>query len=351
VLFAVKAFPCAPVLAILAQEGLGFDVASAGELALALAAGGDPEQMVLHGNAKTDADIGAAIDAGVGRIAIDSSDDLDRLLRLAPERGQRVLVRVNPAVATGAHASVDTGGADAKFGVPLAQVPSLLARVEQAPRLRLDGLHVHVGSQLLTLDGIVEAARVLGSLGAFDVYDLGGGLAIPYEPGELTPTVEAYADTLVTALRTHLPPDARLLVEPGRAITGPTCVTLYTVVTVKEGARTHVAVDGGMGDNLEPALYGTRFAPLIDGRCDEYRTCDLVGRHCESGDVLARDVPLAGPRIGDLVVMPCTGAYCYALLNNYNGARRPPVVLCADGSARAVVRRERLEDLRARDLV
>jgi diaminopimelate decarboxylase len=152
-------------------------------------------------------------------------------------------------------------------------------------------------------------------------------------------------------LREHLDPDARLIVEPGRSMVGRSGVTLYSVVTVKRGARTHVAVDGGMGDNLEPMLYGTRFAPAILDRERPPETCDLVGHHCESGDVLARDVALATPRVGDVVVMPATGAYCYSMVNNYNGARRPPVILVRDGEARLAVRRETFEDLMARDVL
>jgi len=346
--FASKAFPCAPVTRILAEEGLGCDVASAGELAIALAAGFDPGRILLHGNAKSDEDLAEALAAGVGLIVIDGLDDVERLRRLAPER-QRVLVRVNPSVAARTHAAVATGGAEAKFGVPLADAPALLERVAGVPGLELEGLHVHIGSQLLDLDGFERAARAIAGLGRFGVYDLGGGLGIAYRPGEHAPSVHDYADTTVRAVREHLDPDARLIVEPGRSLVGRSCVTLYSVVTVKRGPRTHVAVDGGMADNLEPMLYGTRFAPAILDSDRPLEACDLVGHHCESGDVLAAGVALPTPQIDDLVVMPVTGAYCYSLLNNYNGARRPPVVLCRNGAARLAVRRESFSDLLARD--
>jgi diaminopimelate decarboxylase len=183
------------------------------------------------------------------------------------------------------------------------------------------------------------------------VYDLGGGLGISYRPDEHAPSVSDYAEATVRALHEHLDPAARLIVEPGRSMVGRSGVTLYSVITVKRAALTHVAVNGGMGDNLEPMMYGTRFAPAILDRDRAPETCDLVGHHCESGDVLASGVALATPEVGDLLVMPATGAYCYSLMNNYNGARRPPVVLVRDGEARLAVRRETMSDLLARNVL
>jgi diaminopimelate decarboxylase len=348
--FASKALPCAPVMRILAEEGLGCDVASAGELAIALAAGFDPEHLLLHGNAKSDRDIGDALAAGVGVIVIDGPDDVDRLERLAPER-QRVLLRVNPAVPGATHAAMDTGSPEAKFGVALDAAPPLLERIAAVPGLEPEGLHVHIGSQLLDLDGFARAAEAIARLGRFGVYDLGGGLGIAYRPQDDAPSVADYAEATVTALRTHLNPDAKLIVEPGRSVVGRSMVTLYSVVTVKRGVVTHVAVDGGMGDNLEPMLYGQRFAPFVLDADRPDETCELVGHHCESGDVLERGVELAIPRVGDHVVVPVTGAYCYSLSNNYNGARRPPVVICRDGDARLAVRRETMDDLLARSML
>jgi diaminopimelate decarboxylase len=347
--FASKALPCAPVTRILAEEGLGCDVASAGELAIALAAGFDAQHTLLHGNAKTDRDLAEAVSAGVGLIVIDNADDVDRLERLAPAH-QRVLVRVNPAVHGETHAAMDTGSPESKFGVPLADAPALLDRVDRTPGLVLLGLHVHIGSQLLDLAGFEAAARAIASLGDFGVYDLGGGLGIAYRPGEQAPSIADYAEATVRALE-HLDPEARLIVEPGRSVVGRSGVTLYSVVTVKRGARTHVAVDGGMGDNLEHVLYGLQFAPRILDRERPPQVCDLVGHHCESGDVLAEQVELATPQVGDVVLVPVTGAYCYSLQNNYNGMRRPPVVLCHEGVARLAVRRERIEELMARDVL
>jgi diaminopimelate decarboxylase len=347
--FASKALPCAPLTRILAEEGLGCDVASAGELRIALAAGFDPEHILLHGNAKSDRDVGDALAAGVGMIVIDGPDDVERIERLATRR-QPVLLRVNPAVAGVTHAAMDTGSAEAKFGVALDAAPALLDRMAASDRCELLGLHVHIGSQLLDLDGFGRAAEAIAALGRFPVYDLGGGLGIAYTPDEQAPSIADYAQATVDALHTHLDPEARLIVEPGRSVVGRSMVTLYEVVTVKRGARTHVAVDGGMGDNLEPMLYGQRFAPAIVDSDRAPESCELVGHHCESGDVLVPGTELAGPEVGDLVVIPCTGAYCYSLQNNYNGARRPPVVVCRDGEARLAVRRETMDDLLARDV-
>jgi diaminopimelate decarboxylase len=347
--FASKALPCAPVTRILAEEGLGCDVASAGELAIALAAGFDAAEIVLHGNAKSDEDIAAALDAGVGLIVIDGSDDIDRLARLGASE-QPVLVRINPSVHGRTHAAMDTGSPEAKFGVALDDAPAVLARIAAVPGLELRGLHVHIGSQLLDLDGFARAAEAIAALGRFPVYDLGGGLGIAYRPQDSAPSVDEYAEATVAALTQKLDPDADLIVEPGRSIVGRSLVTLYSVVTVKRGHVTHVAVDGGMGDNLEPMLYGQQFAPAIVDRERPPETCDLVGHHCESGDILGRGMPLATPAVGDLLVVPVTGAYCFSLQNNYNGALRPPVVICHDGDARLAVRRERIGDLLARDV-
>jgi diaminopimelate decarboxylase len=347
--FASKALPCAPVTRILAEEGLGCDVASAGELAIALAAGFDPAHILLHGNAKSDLDIGDALAAGVGLIVIDGADDVDRLERLAAHT-QRVLLRVNPAVPGETHAAMDTGSPEAKFGVSLAQAPALIERIRSVPQLELVGLHVHIGSQLLDLDGFGKAAEALAALGRFPVYDLGGGLGIAYRPEEKAPSIADYAEATVNALHEHLDPQAQLIVEPGRSVVGRSIVTLYEVITVKRGRRTHVAVNGGMGDNLEPMLYGQRFAPFVLDAERPAQTCELVGHHCESGDVLDRNTSLAAPQVGDHIVVPVTGAYCYSLANNYNGARRPPVILCRHGEAEQAVRRETFDDLLARDV-
>jgi len=349
VCFAAKAYPSAPVIRILAQEGLGCDVVGAGELRIALAAGMDPAAIVMHGNAKTDADIQAALDARIGLIAVDGFDDIDRIERLARDP-VRVLLRVSPGIEAKTHAAMATGSATSKFGVPAGQVPAALARMRAVPAIELAGLHAHIGSQILDLGQFEAAAAALAGLGRFDVYDLGGGLGVRYQPGDDEPGIGGYAERLVAAAHRHLGTGAELIVEPGRSLTAPAGLTLYRVVTVKRAGRVHVAVDGGMGDSLEHSLYGQRFAPLVVGRWGEPAvTADLVGRHCESGDVITPGVPLASPRVGDLIAVPVTGAYCFTMANNYNAALRPPVILCRDGTARLAVRRETHADLVARD--
>ncbi len=337
------------------EEGLGVDVAGGGELVTALAAGADPARLVVHGNAKTDEELAMAVEAGAGTIVVDNLDDIDRLEKLvADEQGEQgVLIRVIPDVEADTHEAMATGHAGSKFGLSLPDAVRAAARLRASDRLRLDGVHVHVGSQLLDTAPFaraVEAVASLGELGEHAVYDLGGGLGVRYTVADSAPTVDAYVRTLTDAARAHLPADARLIIEPGRSLVAESALTLYRVVTVKPGRpRPFVAVDGGMGDNLEPMLYGQRFEATVTSRVGGGEPHDLVGRHCESGDTLVRDVPLRAPAVGDLIAVPVTGAYCYSLANNYNGALRPPVVFCRDGEARAVVRRETYEDLLRRD--
>jgi len=353
VCFATKACPSPSVISVLADEGLGCDVVGGGELRIALAAGVAPANIVMHGNAKTDDDIQAALDARIGYIAVDGFDDIDRIARLARGGGTRstpVLLRVNPAIDSPTHAALATGGAGAKFGVPLAQVPEAIARMRAVPAIDLRGLHVHLGSQIMELEQFEEAVAMLARLERFGVYNFGGGLGVRYVPGDDAPSVDRYVGLLVAAAHRHLGEDIEILIEPGRSVVATAGVTLYRVVTVKRSERVHVAVDGGMGDNLEPSLYGQRFAPLVVGRWEgDSVLADLVGRHCESGDVITPDVWLSGPQVGDLVVVPVTGAYCFTMSNNYNAALRPPVILCSGGQARIAVRRETWADLFARE--
>ncbi|MEY9956652.1 diaminopimelate decarboxylase [Streptacidiphilus sp. MAP5-52] len=349
VAFASKAFPSTAICRIAAEEGLSIDVAGGGELAAALAAQADPARIVLHGNAKTDEEIEMAVRAGVGTVVIDNFDDIDRLERIVTDE-QGVLVRVIPGVHPGTHEAVATGQDDSKFGLPLAQARTAIARLRGSDRLRLDGVHMHVGSQVLHTDPFARAVEAIAALGEFAVYDLGGGLGVRYTYKEQPPTLDEYLDTLTDAARRHLPADAKLLIEPGRSLVATSALSLYRVVTVKRGMKTFVAVDGGMADNLEPMVYGQRFEATITDRVGGGELCDLVGRHCESGDRLIAGVALRDPRPGDLVAVPVTGAYSYSVSSNYNGARRPPVVLCRDGQARVAVRRETYDDLLRRDV-
>lgn len=352
VLFASKAFPCTAVYRLLAQEGLACDVASGGELALALAGGFDPARIYLHGNAKSEDELREALAAGVGHVVLDSTDDIRRLERVAAARGstQEVLLRVTPDIAGDTHAAISTGQADSKFGFSMAQARAAIDLVAACGHLRLVGLHCHIGSQLLELEPFTRAVAALATLGAFDVYNLGGGLGVAYIDSQQSPPVSAYLGALIDAARVTLPGAPRLLVEPGRSLVANSTVTLYTVQTVKRNISTWVAVDGGMSDNLRPMLYGARYeAQLVErpgGDCE----CVVAGKHCESGDIIVPAARLARPRAGDILCTPATGAYTFAMANNYNGALRPPVIFCAEGSARVVCRRETEQDLLARDV-
>lgn len=350
VVFASKAFPATAVQRIMVEEGLGLDVAGAGEILAALKAGADPASLVLHGNAKTADEIALAAEHGLGLVVVDNADDVDRLE--ATGREHDVLVRVIPGVEADTHAHVLTGHEGSKFGLAPPVAAELIRRIDAAPRLRMRGLHVHVGSQILDVEPFAASVAPIAALGEFEVYDLGGGLGARYTYDDRPPTVDAYLDALVGAAREHLPAGAELILEPGRSLVASAATTLYRVVTVKRGAVTFVAVDGGMGDNLEVALFDQRFEAAVADRLDatDGELVTVVGRHCESGDVLVDGVQLADPRVGDLLAVPATGAYCHTMANNYNGARRIPVVFVSKGEARLVVRRETWADLLGRDV-
>ncbi len=353
VVFASKAFPCTAVQQLVVSEGLGLDVAGGGEIRTALKAGVDPALIVLHGNAKSDEEIAMAVEHGIGLVAVDNSDDVDRLEATVPAgRTQPVLVRVIPGVTADTHSHILTGHEGSKFGLAPAAAAQLIKRIEASPRLDMRGLHVHVGSQILDVEPFAESVAPIAALGEFAVYDLGGGLGARYTWSDDRPSVPAYLDALTGAAHEHLPAAAQIIIEPGRSMVAEAATTIYRVTTVKRGAHTFVAVDGGMGDNLEVALFEQRFEAGIVGRFDgpDLEQVIVVGRHCESGDVLVDGVPLAAPKVGDLLAVPTTGAYCYTMGNNYNGNRRIPVVFVRDGTARLVVRRETYDDLMARDV-
>jgi diaminopimelate decarboxylase len=353
VVFASKAFPCTAVQRVMVEEGLGLDVAGGGEILTGLKAGVDPARVVLHGNAKTDEEIRIAVDNHVGLVVVDNADDVDRLEATIPVGETRdVLVRILPGVGADTHSHMQTGLEGSKFGLPEKEARLVIRRIEQSAKLRMRGLHVHVGSQILDLEPFAESIARVATLGEFPVYDLGGGLGARYTWSDRPPAVGDYLDALVRAAEEHLPTDAQLIIEPGRSVVASAAVTLYRVTTVKPGPLTFVAVDGGMGDNLEVALFGQRFEAGIVGRFDvaDTQRVAVVGRHCESGDVLVDETSLPSPEVGDLLVVPATGAYCYTMANNYNGTRRIPVVFARDGDARLVVRRETWDDLLARDV-
>src|SRR5262245_35606105 len=350
VAFASKAFPCRAVYRVMAEEGLKVDVAGGGELLLALSAGVDPARIVLHGNAKTDEELELAFDAGVGTIAIDGFDEIERLDRRARVR-QTVLLRIRPDIDPRTHTGIATGQRGSKFGVALDAAPRAIDRIRASRRLHLAGLHVHLGSQLLALEPYAEAIERIAGLGAFEVYDLGGGLGVQYRRGEPAPDLERYLDVVTAAARRFLPDAARIVLEPGRSLVARSTTTVYRIVSVKCGDPTFVAVDGGIADNFEASLYmGHRFDAALVARVGGGEPVELVGRHCESGDRLAPEVPLRDPRPGELVAVPMTGAYTHTLANHSTGAQRPAVVFCRGGVARAVVRRDTWDDLLAREL-
>ena len=342
VIYASKAFPCTAAYRLFAEEGLSADVASGGELHLALAAGMDPKRLYMHGNNKSPAELDYAIESGLGHIVVDSFDEIERLRG----RGQRVLLRVTPGIEPTTHEFIQTGQVDSKFGFQMGEVERAVQACADAG-LELCGLHAHIGSQILDVDVFEKLGELLGGMGDWPLLNLGGGLGIAYTAEDRPPSIEEYVDALLR----HALENVTVLCEPGRALVGNAGVTIYTVGTIKRipGVRTYVSVDGGMSDNLRPMLYGARYEAQIADRFGGGELCTIAGMHCESGDVLVRDVELNGPRVGDVLVIPATGAYSHAMANNYNAVPRPPVIFCRDGDARVVVRRETHEDLTLRD--
>jgi diaminopimelate decarboxylase len=357
VLFASKAFPCTAAYRLFAEEGLSVDVASGGELHMALRGGFDPARIHMHGNNKSDEEILLAARTGVGHLILDSFDEIDRCERLL-DRPQDVLIRVTPGIKPSTHDYITTGQLDSKFGFGLEDglATQAIERVLTSDVLNLVGLHAHIGSQIFELEPYTLAIKALGELAGdwCRVVDVGGGLGIAYTAEDEPPSVEAYAEVKARGVAEVFGPDVKIMVEPGRSLVGNAGITAYRVGTLKEipGVRTYVAVDGGMSDNLRPMLYGSRYEALIADRAGDSpdTPATVAGMHCESGDVIVREAMLAGsPAVGDVLVTPATGAYGHSMASNYNGVPRPPVIFCRDGEARVVVRRETYEDLTARD--
>jgi diaminopimelate decarboxylase len=357
VLFASKSLPCTAAYRLFAEEGLSVDVASGGELHMALRAGFDPARIHMHGNNKSDEEILFAARSGVGHLILDSFDEIERCERLL-ERPQDVLIRVTPGIKPSTHDYVQTGQLDSKFGFGIEDglAARAIERVLASDVLNLTGLHAHIGSQIFELEPYKLAIRALGDLAGewCRIVNVGGGLGIAYSAEDQPPSIDAYVEVKVRGVAEVFGEDVRILIEPGRSLVGNAGVTAYRVGTVKEipGIRTYVAVDGGMSDNMRPMLYGSRYEALIADRAgaapDSMAT--IAGMHCESGDILVRDAMLAAPAVGDVLVTPATGAYGYAMASNYNGVPRPPVIFCRGGEARVVVRRETYEDLTSRDV-
>ncbi len=354
VTWASKSLPYTAIYRVMAEEGVGVDVSGGGEIMMALAAGLNPANIVLHGNAKSDDEIALAVRSQIGTIVVDNFDDIERLERLVPAGTQQgVLIRVIPGVMPDTHAANATGQADSKFGLSIADARLAVNKLQLSTKIRLDGFHIHIGSGIAVTEPFtraVEALSKLGDLGSFATYSLGGGLGATYTYSDNPPTVDAYLDALVEVAKRVLPSTARIMIEPGRSMVAEAAVTLYRVTTVKRGSKTFVGVDGGMSDNLEVSLYGQRFEATITNRVGGGESCVVVGRHCESGDQLIDGVELQNPQVGDVLAIPVTGAYCLTMANNYNGALRIPIIFASDGAPRLVLRRETYEDLLRRDL-
>ena len=372
VYYAGKAFLCTAIARWVAEEGLSLDVCTGGELAVALRAGFPVERLLFHGNNKSVDELTRAVQVGVGRIVVDSFDELARLAAVAEAAGvrQRVYVRVTPGVEAHTHSYVQTGQEDQKFGFSLASgaAAEVVRRVLTLPSLELVGLQCHIGSHIFDVHGFELAAhRMVGLLAAvrdehgvaLPELDLGGGQGIAYTAADDPMNVFDYAAGLLAIVRRECEavglPVPRVAVEPGRAISGPTTVTLYEVGTVKElpGLRTYVSVDGGMSDNIRTALYDARYTAVLASRASEapLAAVTLCGKHCESGDIVAHDVPMPRDLVpGDLVAVPASGAYHRSMASNYNPVPRPPVVAVRGGVARLLVRRESEDDLMALDV-
>jgi diaminopimelate decarboxylase len=357
VLFASKSLPCTAAYRLFAEEGLSVDVASGGELHMALKAGFDPDRIHMHGNNKSDEEVLFAARAGIRHLILDSFDEIERCERLLDEP-QRVLIRVTPGIRPSTHDYITTGQLDSKFGFGLGDglAARAVERVLASDKLELVGLHAHIGSQIFELEPYKLAIHALGELAGdwCQVVNVGGGLGVAYTAEDEPPSIDSYVGVKVRGVAEVFGAGVRILVEPGRSLVANAGITAYRVGTVKEiaGVRTYVAVDGGMSDNLRPMLYGSRYEAWVADRAaaPAETLVTIAGMHCESGDVIVRDAMLAEPAVGDVVVTPVTGAYGYAMANNYNGVPRPPVVFCRDGASRVVVRRETYEDLTARDV-
>jgi diaminopimelate decarboxylase len=372
VFYAAKAFLCTEIARWIADEGLGMDVCTGGELAVAERVGFPAERLTFHGNNKSSAELERALAYGVGRVVVDSFEEIVRLAALAERRGvqQAVLVRATPGVEAHTHEFVQTGQEDQKFGFSLASgaAAEAVRRIVGLPSLKLLGLHCHIGSHIFDTRGFSLAAhRMVGLLAQvrdehgieLAELDLGGGTGIAYTSADDPMPVKEFADGLraivereCAAASLALP---RIAVEPGRAISGSTTVTLYEVGTVKDlpGLRTYVSIDGGMSDNIRTALYDARYTAVLASRQStaDPRNVTLCGKHCESGDIVVHDVPLpADLAPGDLVAVPASGAYHRSMASNYNHVPRPPVVAVRDGAARVIVRRETEDDLLALDV-
>ncbi|MFQ5879342.1 MAG: diaminopimelate decarboxylase, partial [Dehalococcoidia bacterium] len=364
--YAAKAYLGRALAALLAEEGLGLDVVSGGELAVARSVGFPPERIVFHGNNKSAQELQEALAYGVGRIAVDNFHELSLLSDVAAAMGRRqeVLLRLAPGIDPHTHHHTTTGTVDSKFGIAMAdgQAERAVKQALDLPALALVGLHVHLGSPIFELEPYRLASSVVVAFAAemrrrygFEMreYSPGGGFAVQYVAEEPASPVAAYAEAIFSSLaeacQQHSLPLPRVAVEPGRSIVGRAGVALYSVGSRKEvpGVRTYVAVDGGMADNIRPAIYSSRYTAVVASKAaaPAEERVTIAGRYCESGDILARDVDLPRLEPGDIVALLASGAYCLAMASNYNASLRPAIVMVGQGEARLVRRRESYEDL------
>jgi diaminopimelate decarboxylase len=361
VAYATKAFLCRAMARLAHEEGMLLDVASGGELYVARSAGVPADRLVLHGNNKSESELAAALEAGVGRIVVDSFDEIARLgglLESSPPSGPRpqVLVRVTPGVEAHTHDFVRTGQEDSKFGFSVSSgaAAQAVAALELLPGAELVGVHAHIGSQVFDASSFEQAAEVIGAffapLGLPELV-VGGGLGVPYVNGETAPSQAEWAEaTRVAADKVGVDPATRISAEPGRSIVATAGITLYTVGTIKHlpGIRTYVSVDGGMSDNPRPVLYGSGYEAFLPRATHATRPLPVrvVGKHCESGDLVVPDAFVPDDlQVGDVLATPVTGAYGYSMASNYNKVPRTAVLFVSDGNARVVVRRETYDDL------
>ncbi|MBA4370465.1 MAG: diaminopimelate decarboxylase [Coriobacteriaceae bacterium] len=364
--YAAKAFMCKAICRVVHEEGCMVLCASGGELAIALAAGVPASRVQVHGNNKTPAEIREAVLARVDRIVADSLLELERISAVAVELGveQPVLLRVTPGIRPDTHGYIQTGQEDSKFGFGLNHGLALagVKRACELPGIDFAGLHMHIGSQIFALQSYSKAIEVMVEFMAevqretscpVRDLDVGGGIGIKYGLADEPSTIEQFGKVVVDGIKEecerHGLTVPRILIEPGRAVVANAGITLYTVGVVKDipGIRTYVAVDGGMTDNIRPALYGARYECLVANKADQPRTevVTIAGKHCETGDLIARDTPVQPPETGDIIAVCATGAYCHSMASNYNKQVRPAVVFVRDGEARVVVRRETYDDL------
>ncbi|MEN8614506.1 diaminopimelate decarboxylase [Dehalogenimonas sp. THU2] len=364
VVYAGKAFLNRAIVKIVAEEGLGLDVVSGGELEIAGAAGFPMSDVYFHGNNKSDAELELAVERRVGRVVIDNTDELERLDTVAAGRGvrMRVLFRIRPGIDPHTHAKISTGNVDSKFGFSLAEAGTAVPQAMTSKNLDLAGFHYHIGSQIFGIQPFLDALKTTLEFVAdmkkshgFSTteLDIGGGYAVQYLTGKAPPPPADYAEAIIDHFNSEcrrldiMPPV--LTIEPGRALVARAAVALYTLGAIKNipGIRQYACVDGGMADNIRPALYGAEYEPFLANRMSDLANTvyTVAGRFCESGDTLATDIKLPDVKSGDILVMPVCGAYCLPMASNYNAALRPAVIMVKDGRSRMIRRRETLEDL------